>query len=273
MFSKKLARTLCFILLILINILLLSVSAKHPHRYALFDRVVMAGIVPFQESVTSALRFCRRIWHDYFALVGVREECDRLRELLAEARMEKSWYLESELASERLRKLLEIRSRLPHRLLPAQVAAQDPSSWSKTIIINRGNRDGVTKGMAVIAPGGIVGHVIKDFDWSAQVLLLIDQGSAVDALVQRTRFRGIVEGGTTETCRLKYVVRKADIKIGDTLISSGLDRIYPKGLRVGTVREVFKPASGLFQEVKVQPFVDFTRIEEVLVILEPISKE
>jgi rod shape-determining protein MreC len=122
--------------------------------------------------------------------------------------------------------------------------------------------------MAVIAPGGIVGHVVKDFDWSAQVLLLIDQSSAVDALVQRTRFRGIVQGETTRTCRFKYVVRKADIKIGDTLISSGLDRIYPKGLRLGSVSEVTRPASGLFQEVKVRPFVDFTRIEEVLVILE-----
>lgn len=268
MFSKKLARIIGFILLALINILVLSVSAKHPHRYTVVDRAVMAGIVPFQESVTRSLHFCRRIWDNYFDLVGVREECDRLREMLAEAEMEKSRYLESESASERLQKLLEMKSQLPHRLLPAQVAAQDPSNWSKTIIINRGSRDGVSKGMAVIAPGGIVGHVVKDFDWSAQVLLLIDQSSAVDALVQRTRFRGIVEGETTRTCRFKYVVRKADIKIGDTLISSGLDRVYPKGLRLGSVSEVTRPASGLFQEVKVRPFVDFTRIEEVLVILE-----
>jgi rod shape-determining protein MreC len=86
--------------------------------------------------------------------------------------------------------------------------------------------------MAVIAPGGIVGHVIKGFDWSAQVLLVIDRSSAVDALVQRTRFRGIIEGETDETCRFKYVVRKADVKIGDTVISSGLDGLFPKGLPV-----------------------------------------
>jgi rod shape-determining protein MreC len=256
MFSKKLVRIIGFILLALINILLISVSAKHPHRYTVVDRVVMAGVVPFQESVMRSLHFCRHIWDSYFNL------------MLAEAEMEKSRYLESQSASERLQKLLEMKSQLPHRLLPAQVAAQDPSDWSKTIIINRGNRDGVSKGMAVIAPEGIVGHVVKDFDWSAQVLLLIDQSSAIDALVQRTRFRGIVEGETGETCHFKYVVRKADVKIGDTLISSGLDRIYPKGLRVGTVSEVSRPVSGLFQEVKVRPFVDFSRLEEVLVILE-----
>jgi rod shape-determining protein MreC len=268
MFSKKLARILCFVFLSLINILLLSVSAKHPHRYSVLDRVAMAGIVPFQESVTSSLHFCRRIWDRYFQLVGVQEECEQLKKMLAEARMERSRYLESEMAAERLRELLEVKSQLPHRLVAAQVAAYDPSSWSQTIIINKGKRDGVARGMAVIDSEGIVGHVIKDFDWSAQVLLLIDQSSALDALVQRTRFRGIVEGENTQSCSFEYVVRKADIQIGDTLISSGLDRVYPKGLRVGTIVSISKPVSGLFQEVKVQPFVDFTKIEEVLVVLE-----
>jgi rod shape-determining protein MreC len=268
MFSKKLARILCFVFLFLINILLLSVSAKHPHRYSVLDRVTMAGIVPFQESVTSSLQFCRGIWEQYFQLIGVREECEQLKEMLAEARMERSRYLESEMAAKRLQELLGMKSQLPHRLLAAQVAAHDPSGWSQTIIINKGRKDGVEKGMAVIDSEGIVGHVIKDFDWSAQILLLIDQSCAVDALVQRTRFRGIVKGEATQTCAFKYVVRKADLQIGDTLISSGLDQVFPKGLRVGTVASVSKPASGLFQEVKVQPFVDFAKIEEVLVVLE-----
>jgi rod shape-determining protein MreC len=268
MFSKKLVRILCFVFLSLINILLLSVSAKHPHTYSILDRAAMAGIVPFQESITSSLHFCRRIWDRYFALVGVCEEREQLKRMLAEARMERSRYLESEMEAERLQELLEVKSQLPHRLVAAQVAAYDPSGWSQTIIINKGRKDGVAKGMAVIDSEGIVGQVIKDFDWSAQVLLLIDQSNAVDALVQRTRFRGIVEGENTLTCRFEYVVRKADIQIGDTLISSGLDRVYPKGLRIGTVVSVSKPVSGLFQEVKVQPFVDFTTIEEVLVVLE-----
>jgi rod shape-determining protein MreC len=188
--------------------------------------------------------------------------------MLAEAEMERSRYLESELAFKRLQELLEVKSEVPHHLLSAQVAGLDPSGWSKTIVINRGAKDGVTKGMAVIAPGGIVGHVIKGFDWSAQVLLVIDRSSAIDALVQRTRFRGIIEGETDETCRFKYVVRKADVKIGDTVISSGLDGLFPKGLPVGTVSDISRPAAGLFQEVKVRPFVNFTKLEEVLVILE-----
>ena len=268
MFSKKLVRIVCVIFLALINIVFLSISAKHPHRYTVVDRVAMAGIVPFQEGVTRSVHFCRRVWHHYFYLVGVREECDRLKGMLAKAEMERSRYLESELACQRLEELLEVKSEVSRRLLSAQVTGLDPSGWSKTIIINKGTKDGVARGMAVIASGGIVGHVIKDFDWSAQVLLAVDRSSAIDALVQRTRFRGIVEGETNEACRFKYVVRKADVKIGDTVVSSGLDGLFPKGLPVGTVSEISRPVSGLFQEVKVRPFVNFTRLEEVLVVLE-----
>lgn len=268
MFSKRLARILCGILFVLINIALLSISAKHPHRFTIVDRVVMAGILPFQEGVTRTMHFCESIWHHYFYLVAVREECDRLKGMLAEAQMEKSRYLESELACQRLRKLLDMKSEVPHRMLPARVVGLAPSGWFKTVFINKGTGDGVSNGMAVIASGGIVGRVIGVSGRYAKVLLIIDRGSALDALVQRTRSRGIIEGETSESCRFKYIVRKADIKIEDTVISSGLDGLFPKGLRVGAISEISRPSSGLFQEVKVRPFVDFTRLEEVLVILE-----
>jgi rod shape-determining protein MreC len=188
--------------------------------------------------------------------------------MLAKAEMEKSRYLESELAYQRLRKLLEMKSEVPHRMLPAKVVGLDPSGWFKTILINRGTRDGVSKGMAVITSGGIVGRIIGASRRHAKVLLIVDRSSAIDGLVQRTRSRGIVEGETSESCRFKYIVRKADIKIEDTVISSGLDGLFPKGLRVGAISEISKPSSGLFQEVKVRPFVDFTKLEEVLVVLE-----
>lgn len=268
MFSKRLARILCVILLALISIVLLSISAKHPHRYTIVDRVVMAGVAPFQESVTRTIYFCGRLWHQYFYLVGLREECNRLKEMVARARMEKSRYLESELACQRLRKLLETKSELPHRMLPARVVGLDPSGWFKTVVIDKGAIDGVAKGMAVVASEGIVGRILGASDRYAKVLLIIDRSSALDALVQRIRSRGIIEGETSESCRFKYIVRKADIQIEDTVISSGLDGLFPKGLRVGSISEISKPSSGLFQEVKVRPFVDFTRLEEVLVILE-----
>ena len=224
--------------------------------------------MPFQAGVTRVMHFCRRTWNHYFYLVGVQQERDRLKEELGAAEMEKNRCLESALATERLRELLEMNAEAPYRMLPAQVAGIDPSGWFKTVIINKGTGDGVSKGMAVVATKGLVGHVIKAFDRSAMVLLVIDRTSAVDALVQRSRFRGIVEGETPVNCRFKYLVRKADVKIGDTVVSSGLDGVFPKGLRVGAISQILNPGSGLFQEPRVRPFVDFARLEEVLVILE-----
>ena len=102
----------------------------------------------------------------------------------------------------------------------------------------------------------------------AKVLLLTDRSSAIDALVQRTRTRGIVEGAAKAYCQFKYVVRKANIGVGDMVVSSGLDGVFPKGLRVGSVTETAKGPSGIFQEVSIRPFVDFERLEEVLVIVQ-----
>lgn len=256
------------VLFALISIVLLTISAKHPHRYTTVDRVVMAGVVPFQEGVTRTIYFCRRVWHQYFYLVGLREECNRLQGMVDRAQMEKGRYLESELACQRLRKLLEVKSELPHSMLPARVVGLAPSAWFNTILIDKGSTDGVSKGMAVIGPEGVVGRIIGACGRYAKVLLIIDRSSALDALVQRTRSRGVVEGETSESCRFKYIVKKADIEVDDTVITSGLDGLFPKGLRVGSISEISKPSSGLFQEVRIRPFVDFLRLEEVLIILE-----
>lgn len=267
MFSKRLATILCVILFVLINIVLLSVSTKDSHRQTFVERLVMAGILPLQEGVTRTMRFCRDVWGEYFDLVGAREECQRLREKLARAEMERGRRLESDLAYQRLRKLLKMKSELPYHVLSAQVVGLDPSGWFKTVIINRGTGDGVSKGMAVTATEGIVGHIIEAYNRYSKVLLVIDRNSAIDALVQRTRSRGVVEGDADDGCRMKYVVRKADIKTGDTVISSGLDGLFPKGVPIGEILEISVPTSGLFQEVRVRPFVDFTRLEELLVIM------
>jgi len=267
MFSKRLVKIFCLILFALINIILLSISAKHRYSNTIVHRVVIAGVSPFQEGVTETIRFCEHIWSHYFYLVSVKDECDRLKRMLAKAGLKENQYLESEIACQRLQKLLEIKTSFPKHLLPAQVVGVDPSGWFKTIIINRGTHDGASRGMPVIAPEGVVGQVVAASYRYSKVLLIIDRSSAIDALVQRTRSRGIVEGETEEYCRFKYVARKADISIGDAVISSGLDGIFPKGLRVGCVAEIEKGQSGIFQEVRIRPFVDFSRLEEVLVVL------
>lgn len=267
MFSKRLLSIVCLIVIFLINIIFLSVGTKHRYSDSLVARIVMAAVSPFQEGITRSVVFLEDLWNHYFYLVSVGEQNEALRRELAQVRMQNSRYVESAKTCERLQRLLDAKTGLPQRTIFAQVVGRDPSGWFQAIVINRGTADGVAKGMPVIAPEGIVGQVVTaSYDY-AKVMLMIDRSSAVDGLIQRNRARGIVEGEAGALCRFKYVLRKADVRVGDIIVSSGLDGLFPKGLGIGTVAAVSKERPGIFQDVRVAPFVDFDTLEEVLVIL------
>jgi len=153
-------------------------------------------------------------------------------------------------------------------MMPASVIGVDSSAWFRTVLLDRGERDGVKRGMAVVTPQGVVGHVVAASSHAAKVLLLIDNSSAVDVTVERSRARGIVEGERENFCALKYVVHGDDVQVGDRLVSSGMGGFFPKGLPVGNVTEISPEKHGLFQRAIVQPSVDFNKLEEVFVILE-----
>jgi rod shape-determining protein MreC len=122
--------------------------------------------------------------------------------------------------------------------------------------------------MPVVSPEGIVGHVLQTSPHSAKILLVIDFNSSVDALIQRSRAKGVVEGNGESLCRLKYAPRTQDIQPGDTVVTSGLGGRYPKGLLVGKISKVDKKSYGLFQQAEIVPSVDFAKLEEVFVITE-----
>ena len=158
-------------------------------------------------------------------------------------------------------------------MIAAQVVGKDPSPWSKTVIVDKGTRDDVREGAPVVIPEGIVGVVVEAAGNYAKVMLLIDPNSAVDALVQETRARGIVKGGGADYCMFDYVLRKHAISVGDTVVSSGLDGVFPKGLRVGRISEIVRQNAGIFQKVSVTPYVDFDILEEVFVITHAVTED
>ena len=173
---------------------------------------------------------------------------------------------EMALANERLRSLLEFREQNSPPMIAAEVIGRDPSSWFKSVAINRGEQDGVGKGMAVICPGGVIGRILKTAPHYAIVLLVTDYNSAIDAIVQRTRAKAIVEGKGENQCQLKYLLRTEEVAVGDIVITSGLSGNFPKGLMVGEIRKVEKVGHGVFQYAEVIPSVDLTKLEEVFVI-------
>jgi rod shape-determining protein MreC len=267
MFSKKMVLIIGVIVLIAVNIIVLSVNSRRYTSFGL-ERVAIAFISPFQELITRTIGFARDIWQDYFALVSVARENRKLRDQLNRAYEDSNLWHETELANARLRNLLDFQKNITEQVVAAEVIGKDPSAWFKTVIIDKGKADGLTKGLPVVMPQGIVGQVTEAAKHYSKVMLIIDRNSAVDALVQRTRARGVIKGESTDQCRLEYVLRKRDVRVGDVIVSSGSDGVYPKGLRIGRVAEVIEHDGDIFHEVFITPFVDFEKLEEVLVVLE-----
>ena len=267
MFSKKMVLIIGVIVLIAVNIIVLSVNSRRYTKFGL-ERIALSLISPFQELVTRTIGFTKDIWHHYFALATIARENDILISRLNQAAEKNNLLRETELANERLRNLLDFQKSITELVVAAEVIGRDPSAWFKTIIIDKGKADGLTKGLPVVMPQGIVGQVIEAASHYAKVMLIIDRNSAVDSLIQRTRARGVVKGESTDQLRLAYVLRKKDVQVGDIVVSSGLDGIYPKGLRIGLVAEVIDHEADIFHEVFITPFVDFEKLEEVLVVLD-----
>lgn len=272
MFSKKMVMIVGVIILIAINIIILSASSRSYSSYYDPGRIAIPFIAPFQEAVTRSIRFVRGLWNNYFYLVTAAKENERIRDALNRAIEENNQLVELKLSNTRLRGLLEFQKTIANRVIAAEVIGKDPSPWFKTIIIDKGRDDQVGKGMAVVIPDGVVGQVINASSHYSKVLLITAHNSSADALVQRTRARGIIQGGATGRCVFKYVLRKHDVQIGDRVVTSGLDDVFPKGLSIGQVSRVIKPDAGIFQEVTVIPYVDFEKLEEVLVVLSPLQE-
>ena len=266
MFSKRMLLVAAVIVLVAVNVILLTITGKHTQAPAGLGRGVIAVVAPFQKQLTAFMQSIKSIWDQYFFLVGTAEENQRLKKELGQSLEQINRCSETHLANDRLRHLLGFEKKVQRPMIPAQVVGRDPSPWSKTIIVDKGIREGVYQGASVVVPEGIVGIVVEASANYAKVLLLIDPNSAVDALVQQTRARGIVKGGGDDYCVFDYVLRKHAISVGDTVVSSGLDGVFPKGLRVGRISEIVRLNSGIFQKVSVSPFVDFEILEEVFVI-------
>lgn len=194
-----------------------------------------------------------------------------LKEKIARLQEENHRTSEIRLANERLRQLLQFRENNFPSMIGAEVIGRDPSFWFKSVMIDKGESDGVKKGMAVISPAGVIGQVLKIAPHYATVLLITDYNSAVDCIVERSRAKAIIEGKGENRCQMKYLLRAEDVAVGDVVVTSGLGGNFPKGLMVGEVKKVDKKGHGVFQYAELVPSVDMTRLEEVFVVVEPLQ--
>ena len=216
--------------------------------------------------IVATTRFFSDIWEHYFFLITVVDDNLKLQTELQQAMVMNHRLKEAALSNERLRKLFKLQQEMEEPLVAAQVVGKDPSPWFQSVLLDKGRDDGVEEGQPVINPEGIVGIVVEATSHFAKVMLITDPNSAVDAIIQKSRARGIIEGGASGFCVLNFVLRKHEVAEGDAVVSSGMDGVFPKGLPIGKVAAIVKREAGIFQEVSVIPYVDFERLEEVLVV-------
>ncbi len=222
---------------------------------------------PFQNVTNHFIDGVKGFWLDYFYLVEVRSRNKKLAAAVNALKMENSRYREMLSTHERLKALLQFKQATNQKALAAQVIGLDPTGWFKSVIINKGRMDGIDLDMPVVNADGVVGRIVSVSARYAKVLLIIDHNSAVDCLAQRSRDRGIVKGASTEICEMAYVVKSSDIAVGDMVVTSGLGGVFTKGIPVGEVLKVETYSGRLFKDIEVMPAVDFSKLEEVLILL------
>jgi rod shape-determining protein MreC len=262
--------------LFFINVIALFVSGRHYYSFQVSSRgpgqYFIPIIAPFQKGFTQTICFAEKLWEHYFYLVSAAKENEELKLALRQAIEKNNECIETELSNQRLRTFLNFQKTMTNDIIAAQVIGKDPSPWFKSLIVDKGFVDGVKKGLPVIIPEGAAGQIIEVTKHYSKVLLLIDRNSAIDALAQRTRARGIIRGSSDGRFFFQYVLRNYEIQEGETVLSSGLDGVFPKGLRVGQVKSITQKNSSIFQEVLVIPFVDFENLEEVMIVLPDLNQ-
>lgn len=264
---SNLYRRFLFLFLIL-SLIVVFVSPDFQKRPIQWIGVPVGTAVYYvQQATHGLLSGIGGVWSGYLNLIHVRKENEALRREVEQLRGENHLLKEDGLLAERLQILLDYKKRSPLKLVAAGVIGREPSHWFNTVIINKGETDGLKVDMGVITPDGVVGKVIKTAPLYSQVLLMTDRNSAVAATVQRTRDEGIVQGVEQGSIRLKYLPHFSEVAIGDVVVTSGLEGSFAKGLKIGEIEKVEKKEHDLFVQIQVTPEVDFSKLEEVLVIV------
>jgi rod shape-determining protein MreC len=252
------------------QILLVSAQVQTKSGVRALNAVTFEVFSRIEHGTASFVKGGQGFWGNYIGLRGVKAENDALKKRVAELEVQLQQEHALAARSQRLQALMDLKSQAIVPTIAAEVIAGNPDPVMRTITIDRGTDDGVQADMAVVAPGGIVGRVIGPVArGAARVQLVVDRSAAAGALIERTRAGGLVVGvEANPPMRMELVSNLTDVQAGDVVVASGLDGIYPKGYAIGKVEKAER-TGGLYYTITVRPSVDFSSLEEVLVVLTP----
>lgn len=261
------ARSL-LVAVVLGHVLLISAQVATPAGPSLLRTTAVAVVTEFQEASWVVAGALQSVWQGYASLRGVHAENARLTGENTDLRVQLQQARAEAAAAGQLRALLELGPQLPWRTTGAEVVAGSLSPDYRTITIDKGLRDGVLRDMPVMSAAGVIGRVALPAGDTATVQLIIDRSAAVAVRTERTRSEGIALGTGDDTLRLEYLSATADLAEGDTVLTAGIDGVYPPGLAVGRIDRVERSGTA-YRRVTVRPFADFSRLETVLVLVGP----
>ena len=258
------------------HVILISAQVNARPDTSVLENVTIGLLAEAQRLMTSARDHVADAWSGYVGLRNVHAQNEALTGAVAELELQLQVQRALAQRARSLQELLELRRRVELPTASARVIAADATPYFRTLIVDRGTGDKVRADAAVIAPRGVVGRVVgTPGPRASRVQLLIDRNAAAGARVERTRASGVVMGSDDETSlRMEYVLNLEDVRVGDRIVTSGTDGIYPSGFAIGTVTHV-APGTGLYQTIRVDPVVEFSRLEDVLVVVigdQPPSK-
>ena len=257
-------RVVLLVTILLVVGLLLLVSTVGG-RFGTAHQLTLDFIGPLQSGVTQTISGLSSLKDDYIALWNVRAENKRLHVLVDKYLKELGEYREGYSTYLYLEKILEFKNKSKFELIAARVVGKEPTYWYQTIIVDRGKKDDILEGMIALAPGGVVGQVIHVGEHYSKILLANAPSSAIDALIQKNRTRGILKGVGEKGYVLNYVLKNAEVSVGDQIVTAGIGGVFPAGVPLGRVSKIHKKRRGMFQEIEVQPYIDFQKLEFVLI--------
>ncbi len=223
------------------------------------------AVTPFEKAYVGTQHWLNDTWRNYFYLRDVRRENDQLRQQIQHMQLEQVRLKEDAEQARRLQLLLGFKEQFISQTMAAQVIGSSGSEQSRVIYIDKGSHNGIKADMSVVTPEGVVGKVLSVWPRLSQVLEINDQSSGVGVILEKSRLQGILRGTANGEAMLNYVMSDEKVEPGERVLTSGGDRIFPKGLPIGTVMSV-APGNSLFLNIRVKPSAPLDRLEEVLVI-------
>jgi rod shape-determining protein MreC len=263
------ARSL-LVAVVLGHVLLISAQVATPAGPSVLRTTVVAVVAAFQEASWRAAGAVHSVWDGYAALRGVRDENLRLAEEVTRLRVQLQQVQANAAGADEMRALLGLRPHLQWQTTGADVVARSLSPDFRAITIDKGVDDGVKPDMPVLNAAGVLGRVAQASARASTVQLIIDRSAAAAVRTSRTRTEGIALGNGDGLLRLEYLSATADLAEGDTVVTAGIDGVYPPDLAVGRITRVER-AGPAYRLVLIEPFADFSRLETVLILLSPAA--